>query len=88
MKENRYGYRSAVEENLSTLRGRPGLSYMLNTGRPADGSHGDNTESTQGLVNPRAHNPTSSETVHEWIRARVANDPQMRSAGEARGAGE
>lgn len=32
------------------------------------------------LANPPAENPTSSEVVRDWIAARVAADPQMRTA--------
>ena len=32
---------------------------------------------------PPAENPTSRQTVHDWIAARVAADEQMRRAGAA-----
>jgi hypothetical protein len=58
----------------------PGLAYLIATGHAADGSHADNKTSTQALVNPPAHNPTSSETVHAWIRRRAHSDAQMQQA--------
>jgi hypothetical protein len=57
-----------------------GLRYMLEHGHPADGSHGDNLEPTQQLVNPPADNPTTHDAVAGWIRRRVAADPQMQQA--------
>jgi hypothetical protein len=59
----------------------PGLRYLIGHGHAADGSHADNSYSTQHLVNPNAHNPTSSETVQRWIHTRVVADAQMRDAG-------
>ena len=62
----------------------PGQAYMIATGVPADGSdppHPDElrgkpvaTGSTQGLVNPPAHNPTRDATVVAWAKARAARD--------------
>ena len=60
-----------------------GLRYLLQHGHAADGSHGDNTESTQHLVNPPTENPTTNDAVDAWIRGRVQADQQMRSAKEA-----
>jgi hypothetical protein len=57
-----------------------GLRYMIEHGHAADGSHADNAERTQHLVNPPAHNPTRHAVVAGWIRARVAADRQMRDA--------
>lgn len=57
-----------------------GLAHMVATGLPADGSSARNSEPTQQLVNPPAHNPTSKEEVHEWIRQRAAADGQMQGA--------
>jgi hypothetical protein len=61
-----------------------GLRYLVEHGHAADGSHGENTEPTQQLVNPAVHNPTSSAQVREWIARRVEADDQMRRA-HARG---
>jgi hypothetical protein len=40
--------------------------------------------SSQHLSNPPHENPTSKESVRAWIKARVAADPQMRSAARQR----
>jgi hypothetical protein len=57
---------------------------MIEHGHAADGSHADNTERTQHLVNPPAQNPTRHEAVAGWIRRRVEADRQMRAAREQR----
>jgi hypothetical protein len=68
----------------TTDNGMPaGLRYMVEHGHAADGSHADNTEPTQHLVNPPAENPTQHDAVAAWIRRRVQADEQMRSAKEA-----
>lgn len=78
--------RSALDGGASyaeaaTQLGLPaGLAYQVATGQAADGSHGDNTEPTQQLVNPHAVNPTAREAVHDWIRRRVGADQQMQAA--------
>ncbi|MFL6164334.1 MAG: hypothetical protein ACJ74U_19205 [Jatrophihabitantaceae bacterium] len=61
-----------------------GLRYLIEHGHAADGSHSDNTESTQGLVNPPHHNPTASDSVHRWMKQRAAADHQMQAAARAR----
>ena len=61
----------------------PGRAYLLEHGRAADGSSGDNTESTQHLVNPPAHNPTENDTVRQWVRRRALGDAQMQQAAAA-----
>jgi transposase-like protein len=49
---------------------RPGLAYMIATGRPAD----DDSAPAQNLFEPPAHNPTRNETVNEWVRMRAHRD--------------
>jgi hypothetical protein len=46
---------------------RPGLAYMIATGRPAD----DDTAPAQDLFEPPHVNPTRNETVLEWARKRA-----------------
>jgi hypothetical protein len=58
----------------------PGLAHLVATGLPADGSSARNSEPTQQLVNPPAHNPTATEEVHRWIRQRATADGQMQAA--------
>ena len=60
----------------------PGLRYLLEHHHAADGSHADNTEPTQHLVNPRAENPITHPAVESWVMARVQADAQMRRATE------
>jgi hypothetical protein len=68
-------YRAAAEQ-----LGLPhGLAYLVVTGHAADGSHADNLVSTQDLVNPPAHNPTTNDVVRGWIRQRARSDQQMQS---------
>jgi protoporphyrinogen oxidase len=62
----------------------PGKVYLIGTGRPADGGHalssaeraelGDSSGPMQDLVNPPAHNPTTTDEVHEWLRRRAARE--------------
>jgi hypothetical protein len=62
----------------------PGKVYLIATGRPADGGHaltederarlGDGLGTTQDLVNPPEHNPTSTDEVHAWLRRRAARE--------------
>ena len=73
---------------------------MVATDVPADGSDAIPDEvfaerglltSSQHLANPPHENPTRSESVLAWIKARVAADPQMRAAASrsaARTAGD
>jgi hemerythrin superfamily protein len=68
----------------------PGQAYLIATGRPADGSdappgHPDGALATsQHLASPPYEKPASSESVLEWIAARVAADRPMRAAAERR----
>jgi hemerythrin superfamily protein len=70
-----------------------GQVYLIATGRPADGSDsppaaqvdaGELLPSSQHLASPPHENPTSSTSVKEWIKARVAADAPMRAAAERR----
>jgi hypothetical protein len=61
-----------------------GLQYLIEHGHAADGSHGDNTEPTQHLVNPPADNPTKHDAVADWMRRRVAADAQMQRTRKGR----
>lgn len=75
-----HSYASAARE----LGIRPGLAYMIATGHPADGSEppapgerdagGELPASSQDLVNPPPFNPTTSQTVIEWVRMRARRD--------------
>ncbi|MEA2156532.1 MAG: hypothetical protein QOE11_2672 [Solirubrobacteraceae bacterium] len=70
-----------------------GQAYLIATGLPADGSGSPTPEdlrrpgvsatSTQRLSNPPARNPTTSDTVRAWIRARAQGDAQMQQAAAA-----
>jgi hypothetical protein len=60
-----------------------GLAFMIATGVAADGSETDASaeaggpdrpSSPQQLVNPPAHNPTTSAVVLRWVRTRAAAD--------------
>jgi len=53
---------------------RPGLAYMIATGRPAD----DDEAPEQDLFEPPVHNPTRNETVDAWVKARA--DRELRAA--------
>ena len=76
------------------LRIAPGLAYLLATGLSADGSDAPTAHpeqrpgflpTSQHLANPQpADNPTSRALVRNWIQQRVAADPQMRAAFQAR----
>lgn len=71
----------------------PGQAYLIATGVPADGS-GTITEeeasrpgflpSSQHLANPPHENPTASESVAAWLKARAGSDEQMRAAQRER----
>lgn len=61
----------------------PGKVYLIATGRAVDGGvvtadelaeAGDRFGSTQNLVNPPEHNPTSTDEVHTWLRRRAARE--------------
>lgn len=75
----------------------PGLAYLVATGVPADGSDALSPEdrerpgllstSTQHLSNPPARAPTSSETVHQWMKTMAASDTQMVAASKSRSTG-
>jgi len=72
----------------------PGLAYFLATGLPADGSDAPSAsardrvgflKTSQHLSNPEtAENPTSSSSVRQWIKQRVAADAQMQRAAAVR----
>lgn len=73
----------------------PGQVYMIATGFPADGSDTVTDQearrpgfllSSQHLANPPHENPTTKDSVREWLRARVAADEQMRTAVRERAA--
>jgi hypothetical protein len=72
-----------------------GQAYLIATGMPADG--GDTyTEaerqrpgvlpSAQHLLGADAKNPTTKDAVLNWIKSRVAADPQMQAAAQQRDA--
>ena len=61
-----HDYESAAQ----VLGIRPGLAYMIATGRPAD----DDGAPAQDLFEPPAHNPTRNETVDAWVKARAARE--------------
>jgi hypothetical protein len=73
----------------------PGQAYMIGTGIPADG--GDTytdaerqrpgvLPTAQHLLGLGAENPTTKETVLNWIKARVSTDEQMKAAAQQRDA--
>lgn len=73
----------------------PGQAYLIATGMPADG--GDTyteTErqrpgvlpSAQHLLGADAENPTTKQTVLNWIKSRAAADAQMQAAAQHRDA--
>jgi hypothetical protein len=70
-----------------------GQAYMIATGMPADGGdtvsdqaaeRGGLLAASQHLANPPHENPTTNDSVREWMAARVAADPQMREAARRR----
>lgn len=75
------------------LRLPAGKVYLIATGRPADGGHaltederagvGDRPGTTQDLVNPPEHNPTSTDEVHVWLRRRAARELTHAGADDA-----
>jgi hemerythrin superfamily protein len=73
----------------------PGQAYLIATGMPADG--GDTYTETerrrpgvlpspQQLLGTDAENPTTKQHVLDWMKSRVAADPQMRAAAQQRDA--
>ncbi|MDQ3900373.1 MAG: hemerythrin domain-containing protein, partial [Actinomycetota bacterium] len=73
----------------------PGQAYLIGTGIPADG--GDTytdaerqrpgvLPTAQHLLGLGAENPTTKETVLNWIKARVSTDEQMKAAAQQRDA--
>jgi len=60
-----------------------GLAYMIENGHPADGSHAENAEPTQQLVNPPHVNSTTNPRVAAWVRHRAKEDAQMQAAEKA-----
>ena len=68
----------------------PGQAYLIATGRAADGGDAPPGHppgalgASQHLANPPYENPASSESVLEWIAARVAADRPMRDAAARR----
>jgi hemerythrin-like domain-containing protein len=73
----------------------PGQAYLIGTGMPADG--GDTytpaewqrsgvLPSAQHLLGLAAENPTTKDSVLNWIKARVDADAQMQSAAQRRDA--
>jgi hypothetical protein len=68
----------------------PGQAYLIATGRAADGSdappsHPDGAlAASQHLANPPYEAPASSESVLDWIAARVAADRPMQAAAARR----
>jgi hypothetical protein len=61
-----YSYEMAARE----LGIRPGLAYMIATGRPVD----DDEAPAQDLLEPPAFNPTRNETVDAWVRDRARRE--------------
>jgi hypothetical protein len=53
---------------------RPGLAYMIATGRPAD----DDQAPAQDLFEPPAYNPTHNPTVDAWVKARAERERRAR----------
>jgi hypothetical protein len=49
---------------------RPGLAYMIATGRPAD----DDSAPAQDLFEPPHVNPTTNEAVLAWVRDRARRE--------------
>ena len=49
---------------------RPGLAYMIATGRPVD----DDSAPAQDLFEAPTHNPLRNERVDEWVRMRARRD--------------
>jgi len=68
----------------------PGQAYLIATGRAADGSDAPPGHppgalaASQQLANPPHENPTSSQSVLDWIAARAAADGPMQGAAARR----
>jgi hypothetical protein len=60
---------------------RPGLAYMIATGRPAD----DDSAPAQDLFEPPAVNPTRNQRVLDWVKERAARDLRGAPDGSAGG---
>lgn len=61
-----------------------GLAYLIATGHPADGGDTVPPGGSQDLANPPHENPTSKESVAEWLKRRATGDTPMRTAAERR----
>ena len=78
---------AAVADRLGIPAGQ---AYLIATGRSADGSDSVTGReqgllpSSQDLANPPHENAAGSESVQQWIRARVAADAPMRKAAQQR----
>ncbi len=59
-----------------------GLAYLVAHGHAADGSHAENTEPTQHLVNPPHHNPTRRDVVDAWVRLRAQRGNPLTATAE------
>lgn len=70
------------------MAGRParnlprGLAYLVAHGHAADGSHADNTEPTQQLVNPPHQSPTRHEIVDAWVHLRAQHADPLTATAE------
>jgi hypothetical protein len=58
------------------------LAYLVAHGHAADGSHADNTEPTQHLVNPPHYMPTRRDVVDSWVRLRAQHGNPLTSDTE------
>jgi hypothetical protein len=72
-----------------------GQAYLIATGMPADGGDTHTVAerqrpgvlpSAQHLLGADAKNPTTKDAVLNWIKSRVAADPQMQAAAQQRDA--
>ncbi|HET8589481.1 MAG TPA: hypothetical protein VFM01_07590 [Nakamurella sp.] len=62
-----------------------GLAYLVAHGHAADGSHAENTEPTQHLVNPPHHMPTRLDVVDSWVRLRAQQGNPLTSGTQPAG---
>ena len=60
----------SYESSARVLGIRPGLAYMIATGRSAD----DDEAPAQNLFEPPVHNPTRNDTVDAWVKARAERE--------------
>jgi hypothetical protein len=85
----------SYDEVAQKLGVSPGLVYLVATGHPADGSDspsGANGPNAAPLLKPSQHlanpdtveNPTSRQSVLDWVKRRAAADAQMQAAALAR----